>query len=87
MSGRSGNLTPFEQRIIRDPQICGGEPVFRGTRVTLRTVLASLAAGDTPAAILADFPSLKAEDVQAAIEFAAASAEEDLPVPAIPPIR
>ena len=87
MSGRSGNLAPFEQRIIRDPQICGGEPIFRGTRVTLRTVLASLAAGDTPEAILADFPSLKAEDVQAAIAFAAASAEEDLPVPAIPQIR
>jgi uncharacterized protein (DUF433 family) len=57
MSGRTGDLAPFEQRIIRDPRICGGEPVFKGTRVTLRTVLASLAAGDTPVAILADFPA------------------------------
>ena len=87
MSGRSGNLAPSGQGIIRDPQICGGEPIFRGARVTLRTVLASLAAGDTPEAILADFPNLKAEDVQAAIAFAAASAEEGLPVPAIPQIR
>jgi uncharacterized protein (DUF433 family) len=87
MSGRGGDLGHFEQRIIRDPQICGGEPVFKGTRVTLRTVLASLAAGDKPEAILADFPSLKAEDVQAAIAFAAASAEEDLPVPAVPRIQ
>ena len=76
----------FDDRIVRDPGICGGEPVFRGTRVTLRTVLASLAAGDTTEAILSDFPSLKAEDVQAAIAFAAASAEEDLPVPAVPHI-
>lgn len=38
-------------RIIRDPQICGGEPVFKGTRVTLRTVLASLAAGDIARAL------------------------------------
>jgi uncharacterized protein (DUF433 family) len=76
-----------EDRIVRDPQICGGEPVFRGTRVTLRTVLASLAIGDTIETILADFPSLKAEDVQAAIAFAAASAGEDLPVPATPQIR
>ena len=74
-------------RIVRDAQICGGEPVFRGTRVTLRTVLASLAAGDSSAEILADFPALKTEDVQAAIAFAAASAEEDLPVPATPHIR
>ena len=76
-----------EQRIVRDPNICGGEPVFKETRVTLRTVLACLAAGDSPEEILADFPSLKAEDVQAAIAFAAASAEEDLPVPEVPRIR
>jgi uncharacterized protein (DUF433 family) len=55
--------------------------------VTLRTILASLADGDSPEEILKDFPALKPEDVQAAIAFAAASAEEDLPVPAIPHIR
>ena len=76
----------YAQRIIRDRTICGGEPVFKGTRVTLRTVLASLAAGDSAEEILADFPSLTAGDVQAAIAFAAASAEEDLPVPAAPHI-
>ncbi len=75
------------ERIIRDPSICGGEPVFRGTRVTLRTVLASLAAGDVAEEILADFPTLTIEDIRAAIAFAAASAEEDLPVSAIPQIR
>lgn len=80
-------MTAYEDKIVRDPNICGGEPVFRGTRVTLRTVLASLAAGDTAAEILADFPSLKAEHIQAAIAFAAASAEEDLPLPAAPHIR
>jgi uncharacterized protein (DUF433 family) len=77
----------YEERIVRDPKTCGGEPVFRGTRVTLRTVLASLADGDTANKILADFPSLKPEDIQAAIAFAAASAEEDLPVPEVPHIR
>jgi uncharacterized protein (DUF433 family) len=76
-----------EDRIVRDAKICGGEPVFRGTRVTLRTVLASLAAGDSVEDIVADFPALKTEDVKAAIAFAAASAEEDLPVPATPHIR
>jgi uncharacterized protein (DUF433 family) len=77
---------PQQGRIVRDPHICGGQPVFKGTRVTLRTVLASLASGDSAEEILADFPSLKLEDVQAAIGFAAASAEEDLPVPAVPHI-
>ena len=87
MSGATGNLKNCEDRIIRDSGICGGEPVFKGTRVTLRTVLASLAGGDSAEEILADFPSLKVEDIQAAISFAAASAEEDLPVPAVPHIR
>lgn len=87
MSGAGGDPIRFEGRIIRDPKICGGEPVFKGTRVTLRTVLASLAAGDGVQEILADFPSLEVEDVQAAIAFAAGSAEEDLPVPAVPPVR
>jgi uncharacterized protein (DUF433 family) len=76
-----------ETRIVRDAGISGGEPVFRGTRVTLRTVLASLAAGHSVEEILADFPTLKPEDIRAAIAFAAASAEEDLPVPAAPHIR
>jgi uncharacterized protein (DUF433 family) len=65
----------FQDWIVRDPQICGGEPVFKGTRVTLRTVLASLATGDSPEEILADFPSLKPEDIKAATTFAAGSAE------------
>jgi len=70
----------YRDRIVRDPKIVGGEAVIRGTRVTLRTVLASLAEGASTADILADFPSLTEEDVRAAIAFAAASAQEDLPV-------
>jgi uncharacterized protein (DUF433 family) len=79
-------VNKYEERIIRDPQICGGDPVFKGTRVTLRTVLASLAAGDLPEAILSDFPALRPEDIQAAISFAATSAAEDLPVAPAPDI-
>jgi uncharacterized protein (DUF433 family) len=78
----------YKDRIVRDQNICGGEPVFKGSRVTLRTVLASLADGDSQETILAAFPSLKSEDIQAAaISFAAASAEEDLPVPEVPHIQ
>lgn len=76
----------YQERIVRDQLVCGGQAVFKGTRVTLRTVLASLAGGDSPQEILADFPSLKPEDVQAAIIFAATSAQEDLPVPELPHI-
>lgn len=74
----------YQKYIERQPRICGGEAVIRGTRVTIRTVLASLAEGASAEQILADFPSLAREDVQAMIAFAAASAAEDLPTPAVP---
>jgi len=76
----------YHDYIVRDPQVCGGEPVIRGTRVTLRTILASLADGDTEDQIIQSFPSLTGEAVRAVIAFAAASAEEDLPVPEVPAI-
>lgn len=75
-----------EARFETRAGVCGGEAVIRGTRVTLRTVLASLAEGATITDILVDFPTLTAEDVQAVIAFAAASAEEDLPVPPVPKV-
>ena len=70
----------FERR--RD--VCGGELVVKGTRVTVRTLLASLAEGASVEEILADFPTVSREAVRAVIAFAAASAEEDLPVPSAP---
>ena len=45
----------YSGRIVRDRRICGGQAVFKGTRVTLRTVLASLADGDSVEDILEDF--------------------------------
>ncbi|MCC6127230.1 MAG: DUF433 domain-containing protein [Pirellulales bacterium] len=68
----------IQQCIVTDPGICGGEPVFLGTRVPLRTVLASLAEGDEAADILRSFPTLTTEHVRAAISFAAA-AVDDMP--------
>jgi len=74
----------LEHFVIRQADLCGGQPVIRGTRVTLRTVLASLADGDSIEEILRGFPTLDAEAVRAVISFAAASAKEDLPLPAVP---
>jgi uncharacterized protein (DUF433 family) len=81
---RYNNRMNYREHITRDPQTCGGEAVFKGTRVTLRTVLASLAEGDSPEDILGDFPSLRPEHIRAAIAFAADSAREDLPAPPLP---
>ncbi len=75
----------LQQRIIRDASVCAGQPVIRGTRVTVRTILGYLAHGETVAQILTDFPSLTDDDVRAVVAFAAASASEDLPAPTPPP--
>jgi uncharacterized protein (DUF433 family) len=80
----NGSSMNYHERIIRDPGVAGGEAVLKGTRVTLRTVLASLAEGATVEQILQDFPTLTEDDVRAAIAFAAASAQEDLPVSEMP---
>ncbi len=74
----------YKKKIIRDPRICGGQPVIKGTRVLLRTILASLAEGDTIEDILKEFPSLTEEDIRAVIAFAAAATEENLPLLEMP---
>jgi len=74
-------LVTYLDRIVRDPAICAGQPVIRGTRVLVRVVLGYLAHGETTEHILREFPSLAEEDVRAVIAFAAASAGEDLPAP------
>ena len=73
-----------EKIIERRKNVCGGEYVIKGTRVTLRSVLASLAEGATVEEILNDFPTLTEEDVQKVISYAASSAEEDLPFTGVP---
>jgi uncharacterized protein (DUF433 family) len=79
-------MMDFDAAFERNPKICGGQPVIRGTRVPLRTVLASLAEGATFEEILEDFPTLTAEHLRAVVAFAASSAQEDLPVPGLPSI-
>lgn len=74
----------YRAYFARDPQICGGETVIKGTRVPVKTVLASLAEGARVEEIIASFPTLTDKAVRAVIAFAAASAEEDMPVAAAP---
>jgi uncharacterized protein (DUF433 family) len=58
-------------RITIDPTVRSGKPCIRGTRITVCDVLEYLAGGMSQERILADFPSLTAEDIRAALTFAA----------------
>jgi uncharacterized protein (DUF433 family) len=61
----------LHERIESNPQIMFGKPVMRGTRITVEHILRKVAGGKTVEEILQDHPHLKAEDVYAAVAFAA----------------
>jgi len=73
----------WRDRISFDPNVCHGQACIKGTRVMVSVVLDNLASGTTTDDLLASYPSLKAEDVQAAIAYAAELARErNVPLPA-----
>ena len=76
----------YSRFFVRDPAICGGELTIKGTQITVRTVLASLAEGAAEDEILGEFPALSRDAIRAVIAFAAASAQDDLRVPPVPAI-
>ena len=59
------------ERIEINPEIMGGKPVIRGTRIPVELVLRKLGAGLSGTAILADHPKLTLDDIRAAQAFAA----------------
>lgn len=59
------------ERIKINPEIMGGKPVIRGTRVPVELILRKLGAGISTEQILADHPRLVLEDIRAAQTFAA----------------
>ena len=59
------------ERIEMNPDIMGGKPVVRGTRIPVELVLRKLGAGMMPDAIVTDHPRLTLEDIQAAQAFTA----------------
>lgn len=63
------------ERVTISHQICGGQPVIRGMRITVKTILDYLAAGETPDNILEAYPQLEREDIQACLQFASRTLE------------
>ena len=63
-------------RISIDPNVMGGKPCIRGTRVTVGTVVGLFAAGHDMARVLALYPYLSDYDVRQALSYAAWRSEE-----------
>jgi uncharacterized protein (DUF433 family) len=66
----------WRDRISVDPAICHGKACIRGTRIMVSVVLDNLAAGEPADTILRSYPTLKPEDLQAALWYAAELARE-----------
>ena len=66
----------WEKHIQVDPLVCHGKVCIRGTRVMVSVILDNLADGSSIEDILASYPSLTRESVQASIAYAAELARE-----------
>jgi uncharacterized protein (DUF433 family) len=62
--------TELLKRITVNPKIFGGKPIIRGRRLAVEHILGMLAAGDTAETILAGYPWLEPEDIQACLAYA-----------------
>ncbi len=62
----------FRTRVTYNPNVMVGKPVIRGTRIPVDLLVRMVAQGISQKEILADYPRLQAEDIQAALMYAAA---------------
>ena len=63
------------ERIELNPRVCNGKPVIRGTRIPVSVILEQIAEGESWENLLAGYPELTREDIQAALLYARASIE------------
>lgn len=69
---------PLLQRVIFDPNVCGGTACIRGTRISVSSLLDAFAEGRSPAQIVDHYPSLTVDDVRSAVAYAAELAREGI---------
>jgi uncharacterized protein (DUF433 family) len=65
-------LRRAKRLVVSDPEIMGGDPVFRGTRVPVHMIAELVAQGSTPAELIEVYPRLSAEMIRLAPVYAAA---------------
>ncbi len=78
-------MVDWRQLLTSDAKVCHGQLCAKGTRVFVTNILDSLAEGATRDEILASYPSLKLEHIDAAIAYAAELAREESLLPIAQP--
>ena len=69
--------TELLSRISIDPEVCHGQACIRGTRIMVSVVLDCLAAGMSQEEIVDNYPTLRPDDIRAAVAYGAALKETD----------
>ena len=64
-------------RISMDPEVLSGKPVIKGTRIPVYLIIQLLANGLTEKEILKQYPTLKKQDIKAALNYASKSLENE----------
>jgi uncharacterized protein (DUF433 family) len=75
------SMVAWQNALSSNPDICGGEICAAGTRVPVTVILDSLAEGATRDEILASYPTLRPDHIDAALAYAAELAHEERLVP------
>lgn len=77
-------MAGWSDHITSDPQVLGGKPVVRGTRLAVDFILGLFAGGWTQDQVLANYPALTPDSLKAVFAYAAEVLHEEviLPLPA-----
>jgi uncharacterized protein (DUF433 family) len=70
-------LEDLSKRIVIDPEVLAGKPVIKGTRIPVYLIIELLANGITEKEILRQYPTLKKEDIKAALLYASKCLENE----------
>jgi uncharacterized protein (DUF433 family) len=75
--GSTAKVADWRKRVSVDPRVCHAKPCIKGTRIMVSIILDYLRAGEPHEEILRQYPTLKREDIKAALGYAAWLAQEE----------
>ncbi|MBI2411270.1 MAG: DUF433 domain-containing protein [Candidatus Kerfeldbacteria bacterium] len=75
-------MNTFSKRIVSNPDVLGGKPLIKGTRISVEFILELMRSGMSFNEIIAEYDHIKKADLEAALAFAkhAVSREEIIPL-------
>jgi uncharacterized protein (DUF433 family) len=70
-------MEEYMDRVIIDSEVLSGKPVIKGTRIPVYLIIELLATGMTEKEILSQYPTLKKQDIKAALLYASKCIENE----------